>query len=66
MLPYNTKNNIQDVTLLLLHCDSIITRSSCAPKYSSSILCVKMSADDRSIHNASCENRTPCLFPSQV
>jgi len=25
-----------------------------------------MSADDRVIHNASCENRTPCVFPSQV
>jgi len=25
-----------------------------------------MSADDRCIHNASCENRTPCVFPSQV
>jgi len=23
-----------------------------------------MSADDRGIHNASCENRTPCVFPS--
>ena len=37
-----------------------------APKYVSSIMCVKMSADDRGIHNASCENRTPCVFPSQV
>ena len=27
---------------------------------------VKMLADDRSIHNASCENRTPCVFTSQV
>ena len=35
-----------------------------APKYFSSILCVKISADDRGIHNASCENRTPCVFPS--
>jgi len=25
-----------------------------------------MSADGRGIHNASCENRTPCVFPSQV
>jgi len=25
-----------------------------------------MSADDRGIHKASCENRTPCVFPSQV
>jgi len=25
-----------------------------------------MSADDRGIHNASCENRTPCVFPSHV
>jgi len=25
-----------------------------------------MSADDRGIHNASYENRTPCVFPSQV
>jgi len=25
-----------------------------------------MSADDRGIHNASCENRTPCVFSSQV
>jgi len=37
-----------------------------APKSFSSILCVKMSADDRGIHNASCVNRTPCVFPSQV
>ena len=37
-----------------------------APKYFSSILCVKMSADDHSIHNASCEIRTSCVFPSQV
>ena len=35
-----------------------------APKYFPSILCVKMSADDRGIHNASCENRTPYVFPS--
>jgi len=27
---------------------------------------VKLSAEDRGIHNASCENRTPCVFPSQV
>ena len=25
-----------------------------------------MSADDQGIHNASCENGTPCVFPSQV
>jgi len=25
---------------------------------------LKLSADDRGIHNASCENRTPCVFPS--
>jgi len=25
-----------------------------------------MSVDDRGIHNASSENRTPCVFPSQV
>jgi len=25
-----------------------------------------MSADDSGIHNASCENRTPCVFPSQI
>jgi len=25
---------------------------------------VKLSADDHGIHNASCENRTPCVFPS--
>jgi len=25
-----------------------------------------MSADDRGIHNASCEICTPCVFPSQV
>jgi len=29
-------------------------------------MCVKVSADYRGIHNASCENRTPCVFPSQV
>ena len=33
-----------------------------APKYFSSILCVKMSADNRGIHNASCGNRTPCVL----
>ena len=27
----------------------------------SSIMCGKMSADDHGIHNASCENRTPCI-----
>ena len=32
----------------------------------SSIMCVKMSADDRGIHNASFENGTRCVFPSQV
>jgi len=26
---------------------------------------VKKSANDHGIHNASCENRTPCVFPSQ-
>jgi len=25
-----------------------------------------MSADDRVINNASCENRTPCVFPSNL
>jgi len=25
-----------------------------------------MSADDRGIHNANCEYRTLCVFPSQV
>jgi len=25
-----------------------------------------MSADDLGIHNASCENHTPCVFPIQV
>jgi len=25
-----------------------------------------MSAEDRGIHNASCKNHTPCVFPSQV
>jgi len=25
-----------------------------------------MSTDDRGIHNASCANRTPYVFPSQV
>ena len=39
---------------------------SVKPKYFSSKLFVKMSADDRGIHNASCENHTPCVFPSQV
>ena len=48
--------------------DSIIMRS---PRGSQifvqyTLLCVKMSADDRGIHNASCENRTPWVFPSQV
>jgi len=37
-----------------------------APKYFSSIKCVKMSADYRGIHNANCEIRTPCVFPNQV
>ena len=37
-----------------------------ASKYFPSIMCVKMSADDRGIHNASCENPTPFVFPSQV
>ena len=36
------------------------------PKYFSITICVKMSADDRGIHNASCGIRTPCVFPSQV
>ena len=37
-----------------------------APKYFSSAISVQMSADERGIHNASCDNRTPCVFPSQV
>ena len=37
-----------------------------APKKFSSIICAKMSADDRGIHNAICEVHTPCVFPSQV
>ena len=49
----------------------IFTKYTAIPLYrsfrvASSILCVKISADDRGIHNASCENRTPCVFPSQV
>ena len=50
----------------MLHCDSIITRLHVAPKYFSSIMCVKMSGENRGIHNASCETRTPCVFASQV
>ena len=51
---------------VLYNADSIITWSPRGSKYFSSILCVKMSANDRGIHNSSCENRTPCVFPSQV
>ena len=57
-------------TTFRIHCASIIKRSYIRglrvfSKYFSSI-CVKMSVDDRGIHNANCENRTPCVFPSQV
>ena len=34
--------------------------------FSQYLICVKITADDCGIHNASCENRTPCVFPSQV
>ena len=50
----------------IIHCDSIITRSPHGSQIFFQYICVKMSADDRGIHNASCENRTPCVFPSQV
>ena len=46
--------------------DSIITRSPRGSQIFFQYKCVKLSADDRGIHNASCENRTPCVFPSQV
>ena len=57
-------------TTFRIHCASIRTQSyirgfGVVSKYFSSI-CVKMSVDDRGIHNANCENRTPCVFPSQV
>ena len=56
---------------LILYCDSIITWSyiTRSPRGSQIFFqykCVKMSAEDRGIHNASCENRTPGVFPSQV
>ena len=64
---------IQQVSKLRLHynavqynADSIIMWSLRGLKYFSSIICVKMSAGDRGIHNVSCENRTPCVFPNQV
>ena len=50
----------------------LMAASSEKPKYFSGILFVKMSADDRGIHNASCENRTPSqvwhqlIFPEAV
>jgi len=56
------QENARTLPINKLHCVSIIMRS---PR-GSGILCVKMSADDRGIHNASSENRTPCVFPSQV
>jgi len=58
---YSIFNNI-----FQLHCDSIITRSQHGSQIFFQYKCVKMSADDRGIHNASCETRTPCVFPSQV
>ena len=50
----------------LLHCNSIITGSPRGSQIFFQCKCVKISADDRGIYNASCENRTPCVFPSQV
>ena len=44
---------------VLYNADSIITPS---PRGFYGTICVKMSADDCGIHNASCENRTPCVF----
>ena len=37
-----------------------------APKFFSSIMCVKITAEDGDLHNASCDKFTPCVFPSQV
>ena len=48
---------------LRLHYNAVLYNADSA---CCSIMCVKMSADDRGIHNASCENGTPCVFPSQV
>ena len=48
---------------LRLHYNAVLYNADSA---CSSIMCVKMSAGDRGIHNASCENGTPCVFPSQV
>ena len=50
----------------LLHCNSIITGSPRGSQIFFQCKCVKISADDRGIYNASCENHTPCVFPSQV
>ena len=51
---------------VLYNADSIITRSPHGSQIFFQYKCVKISADDSGIHNASCENRTPCVFPSQV
>jgi len=51
---------------VLYNAHSIITRFPRGSKKCFQYKCVKMLADDRGIHNASCENRTPCVFPSQV
>ena len=47
----------------IIHCDSIKTR---IPLLNAISECVWISEDNRGIHNASCENRTLCVFPSQV
>ena len=51
---------------VLYKADSIITRCPRGSQIFFQYKCVKMSADNRGIHNASCENRTPCVFPRQV
>ena len=48
---------------VLYNADSIITRS---PRGSQIFFQYKCQQTIAVLHNASCENRTPCVFPSQV
>ena len=44
---------------VLYNADSILKRSPCDSQMFFPVECVKMSADDRILHNSSCENCTP-------
>ena len=58
------KNSCLTSGTLRLHYNAVLYNAVSAWLPNICPVCVKMSANHRGIHNANCENRTPCVFPS--